>query len=110
MRNNFLLKSKVFYPILAVYLFYPFLYTFRDYYVFGYVLINNLSHAVKFLQAIVGILSGLVVFYALWLRKNNKLDNHQTAKYILLALTLWVLFYPYVMTIALIDFAINGWG
>lgn len=108
MKNNFPLKNKVFYPIIAVYLFYPFLYIFKDHYGFGYRIINNYDHIISFLWIIIGIFAGLVIIYSTWLRKNNYIDNKKTAKYILLALLLFLLFYPYIMTITFIDVVLFG--
>jgi hypothetical protein len=108
MPNIFLIKNKFFYPIIAIYLFYPLLYIFKDCYGCGYRIINNYDHITNILWMIIGIFAGLVILYSAWQRRHQVSDHWTTAKQILFALLLFFLFYPYMMAITFLDVALFG--
>lgn len=109
MHNLFSRKNAGFYSISGIYLLYPLLYIFKDCYGCGYRIINNYDFILNVLWITIGIFASLTILHSFWLRKYQNNTTRGTIQRVFLALLLFSLFYPYVMAVTLLDFALFGW-
>jgi hypothetical protein len=102
MRNSFIIKNKIFYPILAVYLIYTLFYISKSYYGFGNIVINSLDHTTTILWMLIGFFTILITIYSIWRKKSKK--------YIIWSALLLLFFYPYTWLIIFFEILFFGLG
>lgn len=103
-KNKKLIKAS-FYLIFAFYFIYLLFYSSNS-----YNIINNIDLIANILWIVIGVLVGFIIFYSIWLKKQNLLNKKSFILNLFLALLLFLLFKVFPLIVAFIDFAINGWG